>query len=306
MPPRVSLTDPAFFQHLDRLKLRIRAARGHRPGETPIPRTHQAWGVEFESYADYAPGDDFRYLDWNAVGRLDQLLVKTFTAEREIPFHVLLDTSASMGAPRADGKFAFAADLAAALGYVVLSSNNTLRIAALSAPGADRRPFRATPFLRHRSRFLRLAPFLETLAPVGKVSLRESIRAYAGQTREPGVVILVSDFLIPAEEYEGAILFLAARGYEVKAIHVIGQGELHPERLFRRGRLYDVEEQAERWATLSRANLDAYRQALDNHCDALQRFCHQHRVVYARLSTARPIAESVTHDLADAGLVALH
>ena len=101
----MSLTDPAFFKQLDRLRIRVRAARGHRPGETPIPRTSQAWGVEFESYKDYSPGDDFRYLDWNAAGRLDQLLVKTFTAEREIPFHLILDTSASMGAPAGDGKF---------------------------------------------------------------------------------------------------------------------------------------------------------------------------------------------------------
>ena len=111
------LTDPAFFKQLDRLRVQVRAARGHRPGETPIPRSSQAWGIEFEAYKEYAPGDDFRYLDWNAVGRLDQLVVKRFIAEREIPFHLFLDTSASMGAPTVDRKFAFATDLVAALNH---------------------------------------------------------------------------------------------------------------------------------------------------------------------------------------------
>ena len=302
----MSLTDPAFFRHLDRLRLRVRTARGHRPGQTPIPRTNQAWGVEFESYADYAPGDDFRYVDWNAVGRLDQLVVKTFTAEREISFHLLLDTSASMGAPAADGKFAFARDVVAALGYVVLASNNTLRVAALAAPDAGPRPSTATPYLRHRSRFARVGPFLDALAPAGRTALQESVRGYVGETQEPGVVLLVSDFLTPAAQYEGALRLLLARGYEVKAIRIVGEGELHPERLFRRGRLYDVEARTERWVTLSRANLDAYRAAFDAHGAALQRFCHTHRVPYARLSTGRPVVETLTRSLARAGLVTLH
>jgi uncharacterized protein (DUF58 family) len=62
----VGISNSAFLKQLDRLRMRVRAARGLRPGETPIPRTSQAWGIEFESYKDYAPGDDFRYLDWNA------------------------------------------------------------------------------------------------------------------------------------------------------------------------------------------------------------------------------------------------
>ena len=302
----MSLTDPAFFKQLDRLHIRVRAARGHRPGETPIPRTSQAWGVEFESYKDYSPGDDFRYLDWNAAGRLNQLVVKTFTAEREIPFHLILDTSASMGAPVADNKFTFALDLVAALSYVVLSSNNTLRIAALSSPDKSQRPFMATPFLRHRNRFLRVPPFLESLTPSGKTYIKESVQSYIGHTKEPGVVILVSDFLTQPKQYEAALLFLIARGYEVKALQVMGERELNPERLFRRGKLYDVEDQNERWVTLSRANLEKYNQALTTHCHALQQFCHQHHVLYTRLSTTQPIAETVTDTLARIGLVTLH
>jgi uncharacterized protein (DUF58 family) len=302
----VSLTDPAFFKQLDRLRIRVRAARGHRPGETPIPRTSQAWGVEFESYKDYTPGDDFRYLDWNAASRLDKLMVRTFTAEREIPFHLILDTSASMGAPSRDKKFGFATDLTAALSYIVLSSNNTLRIAALSSPEKGQRPFWATPFLRHRNRFLRVPPFLESLSPAGKTYLRESIQAYVSQTKEPGVVILVSDFLTPPRQYEAALLFLIARGYEVKAIHVMGDSELHPERLFRRGKLYDVEAQTERWVTLSRTNLEQYQDALSTHCEALQQFCHQHQILYVRVSTVQPIMQTVTDTLARSGLLTLH
>lgn len=301
----MSITDPAFLKRLDRLRIRIRAARGYRPGETPIPRTNQPWGIEFESYKDYAPGDDFRYVDWNVVGRLNQLLVKTFIAEREIPFHVFLDTSASMGAPTIDQKFTFAADLVAALSYIVLINNDTLRLVALSSPEKGQQPFRAIPFLRHRSQFPRVLPFLESLTPAGKTYLREAMRAYIEQTKEPGVAVVVSDFLTERAQYEEALAFLRARGYEVKAIHVLGASELDPSQLFRRGKLHDVENHGERWITLSQANLRRYREVLQAHMDALQQFCHRHQIVYAQASTTSNIATLMTEGLPRAGLLAL-
>jgi len=299
----VSITDPALLKKLDRLRLHVRAACGHRPGETPIPRTSQAWGIEFESYKDYAPGDDFRYVDWNAVGRLDQLLVKTFVAEREIPFHVFLDTSASMGAPAIDHKFSFATDLAAAFSYVVLINNDTLRVVALSSPKKGQWPFSSLPFLRHRSQFQRILPFLAALTPAGKTYLREAVRAYIEQTKEPGVAVLISDFLTERAQYEEALAFLKARGYEVKVVHILGAAELDPSRLFRRGKLHDVEDHTERWITLTQANLKRYQEILKAHLEAIQQFCHRHQIPYARASTATSVATVMTEELPRAGLL---
>lgn len=301
----MGITDPAFFKSLNRFYIRVRAARGNRPGETPIPRSNQASGIEFESFKEYSPGDDFRYLDWNALGRLDQLMVRTFTAEREIPFHVFLDTSASMGSPSVDHKFRFATDLVSALSYVVLASNNTLRLIGLSAPDKGKRPFLSTPFLRHRNRFFQTAPFLEALSPSGKTYLRDSIQAYIGQTLEPGVALIISDFLTPAADYEHPLAFLKARGYEVKIVHLLGATELEPSHLFRRGKLYDVENGGERWITLSEANLRRYRELLHAHLTALRNFCHRHRIVYTQVSTARPVTKVMAEELTRAGLLAL-
>jgi uncharacterized protein (DUF58 family) len=300
----VALTDFAFFRQLDRLRLRIRTARGHRPGETLIPRATQAWGVEFESYKEYVPGDDFRYVDWNAVGRLDQLMVRTFTAEREIPVHLFLDTSASMGAPVVDQKFTFATDLVSALGYIVLNNNDPLHVVALAAPKSGQLPFRPAPLLRHRSQFARLPGFLQTLAPTGRTYLRETVRAYIEQTREPGVAAVVSDFLVEPAQYEGALTLLQARGYEVRAIHIIGAAELAPERFFRRGKLYDVEEHGERWVSLSPTHLHQYQEALQAHLDALQQFCHRHQVLYSRATTDTPLAQIMTEQFTQVGFLA--
>src|ERR1041385_5378980 len=85
--------DPDFFSRLDRVRLRFGRARGARSGETPVRGVTQDSGIEVESFKTYAPGDDIRYVDWNAVGRLDSLLTRRFVAEREIPVHFLLDAS---------------------------------------------------------------------------------------------------------------------------------------------------------------------------------------------------------------------
>lgn len=304
-PVHVSIAQPEFLKRLDRLRLRVYAARGQRPGETLIPRSSQQWGIEFESYKDYSPGDDFRYVDWNAVGRLDQLLVKTFTAEREIPYLIFLDTSASMGAPTIDHKFAFAVDLTAALSYIVLLNSDTLRIVALTSPEKGQRPFMAMPLLRHRSHFLRVVSFVETLTPAGKTYLREAVRAYIEQAKEPGVAILISDFLTEPAQYEESFALLRVRGYEVKAIHVVGAAELEPQRLFRRGKLFDVENHAERWVTLSQANLQRYQEIQQAHFAAIQQFCHRYQIRYVRLSTASGVMTAMTEELPRAGLLTL-
>lgn len=301
----MSILEPAFLKRLDRLRVHVRTARGTRPGETLIPRSTQPWGVEFESYKDYVPGDDFRYVDWHVMGRLDQLLVKTFTAEREIPYHIFLDTSASMGAPSIDQKFTFATDLAASFSYIVLLNNDTLRIAALTSPEKGQRPFVTMPMVRHRGHFLQAVSFLESLKATGKTYLREAIRAYVEQSREPGVAIIISDFLTEPPQYEEALALLRARGYEVKTLHVVGAAELEPQRLFRRGKLFDVENHGERWVTLSRANLQRYLEAQQAHFAALQQFCHRYRILYTRLSTATPVATVMTEELPKMGFLSL-
>ena len=300
----MSIIDATFLRQLDRLRVRVRTARGLRPGETQIPRSTQAWGIEFESYKDYSPGDDFRYVDWNAVGRLNQLVVRTFTAEREIPYYLFLDTSASMGAPAIDQKFTFASDLTTALGYVVVNNNDPLRVIALTAPDNGLSSFRAAPVLRHRSQFSQLPAFLVTLTPRGKTYFREALRSYAEQTREPGVALILSDFLFEAPIYEEALLLLKARGYEVKVIRILGAAELSPERLFRRGKLHDVEDGKERWISLSKAHLQQYQEALQAHLTALQQFCHQHQILYAQVATDNNLVMVVSEEFTRVGLLA--
>jgi uncharacterized protein (DUF58 family) len=53
-------------------------------------------GVEFEESRPYAPGDDVRSLDWNALARTGIPYVKRFREERDQTVWLAVDTSASM------------------------------------------------------------------------------------------------------------------------------------------------------------------------------------------------------------------
>jgi len=71
------------------LGLHVRGATGDRVGEHRVTGRPQASGLEIESYRPYAHGDDLRHLDWSALARLDVLVTRRFTAEREQPVHLV-------------------------------------------------------------------------------------------------------------------------------------------------------------------------------------------------------------------------
>ncbi|HEU5431811.1 MAG TPA: DUF58 domain-containing protein, partial [Thermomicrobiales bacterium] len=89
------LFDEAFLTRVRRLTLlsgRVRAAglagehRSRRRGASP----------EFADFKNYSQGDDFRRIDWNTYGRLDNLFVRLSEVTTELSVHLLLDASDSM------------------------------------------------------------------------------------------------------------------------------------------------------------------------------------------------------------------
>src|SRR4051812_9040886 len=60
--------------------------RSRRRGSSP----------EFADFKSYSQGDDFRRIDWNIYGRLDEVFVRLSEVTTELTVHVLLDASNSM------------------------------------------------------------------------------------------------------------------------------------------------------------------------------------------------------------------
>jgi uncharacterized protein (DUF58 family) len=296
--------DPELLSRLDRVRFRFGTVHGARAGETGVRGHSQESGIEIESFKSYSPGDDIRYVDWNAAGRLDQLLTRRFVAEREVPVHVLLDASASMAVPPEDRKFGFGVRLAGALAYIALNGNDPVRIVALRV-GPRGAEVEESPQLRHRTRYLRLKPFLSALVPAGGTALLEGVSRYIESHRERGVAIVISDFLVAREVYERALERLQARRLQVQAVQIVGREERALASLSGRLRLRDSETGAVRDVVLSSEERRRYAAAFGARVDDLRSFCHRSSIGHALVSADSSVAHALTQVLPASGMLRL-
>ena len=293
-------TAPGFVRKLDRLRLDARGGTGARPGNNRVANATQATGLELAKHQPYAPGDDLRYLDWNVYARLDEKLVKTFRAEREAPLHLLLDSSASMGVPFSDGKLVFAAALAASLAYISLRQRDPVRCAALQ--GSSRARLLA-PLLRHPDRLPLLRSALTTLRAEGPTAFPDGIDAYLRTTRQRGLVVVLSDFLVTPPAYQAGLERLRSSGHAVAAVRLLGPAERQPRAETRRVRIRDAESRRERYVELSAQALRAYAAALEDHTRELRSWCSGRSIALAIADPTSPLEQCLLSELPRAGLL---
>jgi uncharacterized protein (DUF58 family) len=303
----MALLTASLLAKLDRLSL---IARRVRVGQTAGERrsTKRGTSVEFADYRDYVRGDDLRRVDWNIYARLERPFVKLFEEEEDLAVHVLLDGSGSMdwgdeGAEEqgsggaAENKWLYARRLAAALGYVALTSGDRLTVANLQSPISNRRFGPA----RGRGHTLRLFGWLEGLAAAGTTDLNAVLRTHAVSGGRAGLVVLISDLFSPAGHVEG-LTALAARGHEVAVLHVLSPDEVEPP-LGGDLRLLDVETEEPQEVTIDGGMRVLYRRRLTAWRDEIRAACRARDVHYVPIVTDIPFDRVVLYDLRRVGLV---
>ena len=277
-----------FLAQLERLALLSRRSfRGRVKGERRSPR--KGHSVEFSDYRPYGPGDDLRYVDWNIYGRLDRLYVKLFVDEEDLCLHLLLDASASMGVGE-PSKLAYAARLAAALGFVGLVNHERVGVGALRGRLAE-----GWAPARGRTQAVPLMDFLGRLRSGGGTSLNESLATYALRAREAGLAVLVSALLDPGG-YERGLKALLERRFDVHVIHLLAAEEMSPT-FGGDLRLLDLETGEERDLTLDGEALRGYRQRLHDFLERAEGFCRANEISYHRVVTATPVEEFMLRQL---------
>ncbi len=293
--------EPDFLRRLDRLILGIRRSRTVRAGERPIGRVHGA-GIEPENFKEYAEGDDLRFLDWNTYARLDQLTIRTYRVERQVEVTVMIDRSASMGLPEGDDKLGLALALGASLAYVAMAENDAVRLAAFAA-GRDGERLSSTPFHRRREAYQQFKPFVTGLKPRGATGLFDAVTEFMRERRSPGVVILISDFLLAPGEFEDALGRLSAARHELKVLHVMGEQETeatYPPGLYR---VRDVETGAMREVAFGPELTEACRRKVGELRERLREYCLRHGIVYAPAFGARNLETILERELPNLGVV---
>lgn len=267
------------------------AARGERRSRS------RGQSVEFADYRNYVAGDDLRYLDWNLYGRLDRLFLKLYEEERELPVRIFLDASESMtfGEP---SKFDYARQVAAAVGYVALCGFDRVSVTVFPEENVDAPTAGALRQVRGRKSAL---PFFQNLGRItakGTVALNESLRRGALEARQPGLAIVLSDFLDPAG-YEAGLNALAGRGFQINLIHVLADEELNPA-TYGDLRLVDSESGGFQEVTFGRYRLAAYQKTVANFCQRLREYLATRGGNYFMANTAMPLEDLLLKQLRQA------
>ena len=293
--------EPEFLRRLDRLVLGVRRARTVRAGQRTIGRV-QGLGIEPENFREYAEGDDLRFLDWNAFARLDDLLLRTYRAERQVEITVLLDASASMAIPERDDKFGLARALAATFAYIGMAENDAVRIVAFGSR-RDAVRLHATPFYRRREQYQGFKPFLSELQCSGDTRLSSAVGELLLQRRPAGVVVVISDFLVNQTDFEEAMLHLIGTRQEIKLVHVMGEMESegsYPPGLYR---VRDCESGELREVAFGPELAESCRGRVAAICERIHEFCVGHAIVYAQAFGARHLDAILERELPVMGVI---
>ncbi|MBN1858849.1 DUF58 domain-containing protein [Candidatus Bipolaricaulota bacterium] len=275
-----ALYDKALFDSLSGLRFAFHGRhRGRFEGLHASPRSGVS--LEFADYRDYCLGDDIRYVDWKVLGRLDRVVVKTFVREEDVPISVLVDLSASMGIG-SPSKADYAAQLAVAISYVALKELDRVGLYPFSEA--------LHPPLPPRHGMRQLAKVFESLratTPGGMTSIDEALGAFAAQSRENGLVFVLSDFLTERGWQEG-LLRLLHRGDRIVVVQILSAEDLQP-RIEGIAQLVDVETNRSIELTVGPATRAQYRKSLEKRLQELERFAARHQVAHVVASTDLPI-----------------
>jgi uncharacterized protein (DUF58 family) len=290
-----SLLDPDFLRKLEALSL-VSKRRFATQMQGRRRSNRRGASVDFADYREYLRGDDLRYVDWKAYGRLEKLFLKLFHEEEELTLHLLIDTSKSMDFGQPATKLDYARRVAAALGFVALTESDRVSVGVLSAgrvqimPSALGRPSRATLF-----------QFLQTqIAPRDRTDLGASLKRYAERAGATGIAIVLSDFF--DETALSGVKALLGRGFHVVLVHILDEEEVHPTAAGDL-RLLDSETGAACEVSISPHLLAQYEDRVKAFCDDLQGRARRYGVDYVRTTTGTPVEDVVLNGLRRAGLV---
>ncbi|HET9493618.1 MAG TPA: hypothetical protein VFR15_05265, partial [Chloroflexia bacterium] len=195
-------------------------------------------------------------------------------------------------------KLIYAKRTAAALGYIALSNLDRLSVTGFSKSGLQR--FSAARGKGHAVKLLR---FIAGIKAEGATDLDLMCRQYASQARFPGLLFILSDFLVEGGGTEG-LRALQAAGHEVNVIHILAPAEVHPElALIGDLRLRDVETGATQEVSIDGGVLDLYREKFEAWQQGIEMFCRKRGINYVQVTTDQPFEDLVLHYLRRRGIL---
>jgi uncharacterized protein (DUF58 family) len=281
------LLDPQFLRRLEQAAIVSRRIFvGRTKGERRSAR--RGTSVEFADFRAYTPGDDLRYLDWNAYARLERLFLKLFIEEEDLHVYILLDTSRSMDFS-SPTKFEWSVRAAAALAYLALCSGDRVQLFAHAESRGD-----SSRMFRGRGCAPELFDWLALLKPSMGTELSSAARWLLTSVPAPGITFVISDLLSP--DWQPALARLAAGRGECCVLQVFSPEEFEPK-VQGDLKLVDSETQEAREVTMGASVLRRYLRERDAFLEEVHKTCNRYGFSHIFVVTDKPVEDVILKSL---------
>jgi uncharacterized protein (DUF58 family) len=286
-----SAIDAAAIMRIKNLQLRARTVvEGFFNGLHRSP--FHGFSAEFSEYRQYSPGDDTRFVDWRLFARSDRYYLKRFEDETNRRCYLLVDQSRSMaygstGYTKGD----YARTLAATLAYYLSLQRDCVGLLTFDERVRDFLP------ARYRTGHLRrLLSLLERAEAGTDTQLAPALAQIADLVRKRGLIVILSDFLAPAEPLRRPLSYLRSRGHEVLALRILDPAEV--EFRFTEPTLFrDLEGGRPMFVEPSAARA-MYVEKFADHQRQLQAICLDLGINLTEVRTDQPLDQVLYHWLA--------
>jgi len=244
---------------------------------------YHGFSVEFSDHREYNTGEPLKNIDWKIVAKTDRYYVKRFEEETNLRCYLLLDHSASMFYQSgASSKIEYAAQLAAALAWLMISQKDAVGLVAFNTKITALLPPKA-----YRGYLAQIFRVLAELQPQEGTRLLENLHKAAETIRKRSLIILISDLLDdPGKVIEGLKHF-RSRHHEVLVFHIADRME--DEFSFRRETEFMDSETGEKIVVNPWQIRNEYLRNYEEHITRLREGCHQYSIEYNPVSTSTPL-----------------
>ena len=232
-------------------------------------------GVEFSEYRAYAPGDEWRRVDWKLMARADRYYVREAERDSHVALWLWLDASASMAEPSrsvaALDKLWYARTILACIAAIAQRQGDAF---GLVVCGGER--VRFTPAARGPRQLHRILAQLTQVKAVGCLPSAAALGASLHFARSPSLIFAASDFLDWPSPQSEALLRLRRMRHDVRALCLHTEAERDAS--FTPGQAYRDPEQAGAVFRFDPDAANAYRNGRAEHFEGVMSTCRKNDI----------------------------
>ena len=210
----MGLTSSALIAHTTNLDLVIRHVLAGL-GQGIHAGRERGSGVEFSEYRAYAPGDEWRRVDWKLLARADRYYVREAERDSHVALWLVLDASASMMEPSRSipglDKLAYARTLLACVAAIAQRQGDAFGLVVLSGGRVQ-----FTPAARGPRQLQRVLAKLNAAQAEGELPDAATLKSGLRFADAPALVFAASDFLDFPSPLSEALLRLRHMRHDVR------------------------------------------------------------------------------------------